>query len=1119
MTRLIEHVSVSRRFQRSIRVDTDYKDPGSLDGFVCPASSAEAVISLARHVAETGHAAFTWTGPYGSGKSSLVVALCAALAGKPKLREVATKALGEKATTAVATALPAKSQGWHIIAITGRRAPLSQLIGEALELGGHAKRPSKGWTDEVVLRTLASLAASDPRTHGGVLVVVDEMGKVLEGAAHGGHDVYLLQQVAEIANRSDRRLLFLGILHQAFDEYAQRLSREIRDEWSKVQGRFVDIVVNASGDEQLELLARAIAVDVKPQLPKDVIQTVAEVTRAGKPSARRHTADLLMRCWPLHPVVASLLGPISRRRFGQNQRSLFAFLNSAEPNGFHDFLTDARGSDLYMPAQLWNYLRSNLEPAILASPDGHRWSVGADALERCLAAGASNLEIDLLKTIALIDLFRERSGLVATSQLLAHSVGTGVTARQVDLALKSLVARSCIVYRRHQEAYALYAGSDFDIDGALAQTMPAPNTIDLAKLRQLAGLQPVLAKRHYHTTGAIRWFDIELASLHDLNSVVGQKARTQRAAGRFVIAIPTESEAPTKARRICEQASASAPPTVVIGLSEQAWHVVHLAREFMALTTIHDERPELRGDTVARREVLGRLNGTRANLEQHLQQMVEQAIWFRPNCEPTRYSASNLNSLASDISDDIFADSPHIHNELLNRDFPSSNAVKAQRDLMKRMLSGAGQHRLGINGWPAEAGLMESILIRTGLYHEDADGHWQFSAPPKNHSARLSRAWQAGLRELRLHKNTMIGIGQLFNTWRQPPYGIKEGLLPIFALALYLVNRDRLAIYRQGVFQPEMSELDVDLMTSDVSHIQLRWMELGEPAKEILSGLQDLAVRLDPCSRAASGAPLDIARSLVTAFDALPDWTKRTTSVSPSARKLAEILRYASDPNRLLFDDVPNMADKRGGKSNKTEATIQLVSSAFDELTATYPAMLRDLESIMLMELDVPDFETLRSKAANLLPVASDLKMKAFIQRLAHYRDTLGDMERIASLATEKKPGDWSDADVIRAKSRIAELAQQFKHLEEIARVTGRPDGRQRMSVIVPREGLPRAIHTEFIVSTHESADVSELITKLEATLRHSSKTKKNVILAALAELSARYMDPAHGRTKKRAMS
>ena len=76
--------------------------------------------------------------------------------------------------------------------------------------------------------------------------------------AQDGSDIYVLQQLAEAASRSNGRFLVVGVLHQAFDEYAHRLSHEMRDEWAKIQGRFIDLVVNTAGEEQIDLISRAI---------------------------------------------------------------------------------------------------------------------------------------------------------------------------------------------------------------------------------------------------------------------------------------------------------------------------------------------------------------------------------------------------------------------------------------------------------------------------------------------------------------------------------------------------------------------------------------------------------------------------------------------------------------------------------------------------------------------------------------------------------------------------------------------------------------------------------------------------------------------------------------------
>src|SRR5439155_9741767 len=92
---LADRVHVARRFQRSVRIDTDLHDPKALEGFVCPKSSANVLLTMARHVAETGQGAFTWTGHYGRCKSSLVVALSAVLNGNLRLRTEAATLLGK----------------------------------------------------------------------------------------------------------------------------------------------------------------------------------------------------------------------------------------------------------------------------------------------------------------------------------------------------------------------------------------------------------------------------------------------------------------------------------------------------------------------------------------------------------------------------------------------------------------------------------------------------------------------------------------------------------------------------------------------------------------------------------------------------------------------------------------------------------------------------------------------------------------------------------------------------------------------------------------------------------------------------------------------------------------
>jgi hypothetical protein len=118
-------------------------------------------------------------------------------------------------------------------------------------------------------------------------------------------------------------------------------------------------------------------------------------------------------------------------------------------------------------------------------------------------------------------------------------------------------------------------------------------------------------------------------------------------------------------------------------------------------------------------------------------------------------------------------------------------------------------------------------------------------------------------------------------------------------------------------------------------------------------------------------------------------------------------------------------------------------------------------------------------------------------------------MEGIASLATNKPPRSWVDADLDQAAIEIADLAQKFIRSEAFARVKGRPDKRLAMAVVVGRHGRPTPVAGEFDITDTDRAAVDDLIARVEHTLEGADTRSRNIILAALAEMSARYLGGA----------
>ena len=1124
---LAEQVHVERRFQRAIRIDTDFGDPAALEGFVCPQSSAEVLETMALHALETGQGAFTWTGPYGSGKSSLAVVLDAMLNGNVELRSKARNILGEKVSTLIFKAFQPRSRGWRVLPVAGRRDRPAQVIGEALMDCGLLKvrRVSSTWTEKEVLTAINEIAAQRPRSSGGLAVFIDELGKFLESAAKDGTDIHLFQQLAELASRSGGRLLVVGILHQAFEEYAHRLSREMRDEWAKIQGRFVDLPINADGNEQIDLLARAIRSDRRAEPVQALAKGVADLVQGIKPP---DLAAMLADCWPLHPATACLLGPLSRRRFGQNQRSMFGFLNSAEPGGLRDFLFTASESDLYTPDRLWDYLRINLEPSILVSPDGHRWAVAADALGRCEAQGGTELHLRLLKIIALMDLLKERSRLPASDTLFKLALSE-CSWDSIEDALKDLQRSSHVAFRKFSNAWTIFEGSDFDIDEAVEDAVREETVTAEQALKRLATFWPMVAKRHYHTTGALRWFDVGVVSLSSLEETVCSYEPQHGAVGCFLLAIPAEGETSRKATMLCRKASKLCIKwDTVVGLSASAWGIPDLATELTALERVGEDSPELLGDRVARTELVARIGAVRERLENELARAYDSALWYHNGAKVSGQTRSKLNHLASRLADRRFSEAPILRNELLGRTKPSRSAVAARNALLRKMISGERKRNLGIDGFPAEGGLYFSLLAATGLHQETGSG-WLFISPDGKEPdpCNLAPLWKVGQKLLKAQANQAVSVAELYEAWKVAPYGIKEGFLPVLAVAFLLSERSNLAYYRQGVFQAGFSDVDVDYLLSDPQDIQIRWMDLSGISRDLLSELASVVQDLGPKDALRCLDPLEVARGLIAIYDRLPPWVQRTQRISRNAIRTRQLFRHAKDPNRLIFNDLPRVYSEIG--ESGSEATAAGIASglreALAELHQAYPAMLGRLRESLLSELRVLSsapamMAELRSRAANIRELGGDHRLEAFIVRVACFTGSDADVEGLAGMAVNKPVGAWADLDVDKAMVELADLAQRFVHVEAFAHVKGRKDSRHSMAVIVGLSGRPTPLHGQFDVASDERDSVISVAEAVDSALFSSGEKRHNVLLAALAEVSAKYLGhedvPSADRQKAR---
>lgn len=122
---LNKNVTIGRQFLRSINLMADLGRSDALNGYICQDSARNLISNMAHHLTNTEQKAFTWTGPYGGGKSSLALALGSLVSPNKTLRDEAKKILGVKAGDQIDKAWSTSKDGWLVLPVVGKRDSVS----------------------------------------------------------------------------------------------------------------------------------------------------------------------------------------------------------------------------------------------------------------------------------------------------------------------------------------------------------------------------------------------------------------------------------------------------------------------------------------------------------------------------------------------------------------------------------------------------------------------------------------------------------------------------------------------------------------------------------------------------------------------------------------------------------------------------------------------------------------------------------------------------------------------------------------------------------------------------------------------------------------------------------
>ena len=1130
-TTLDQHVHVRGRFHRSVHVPHDWKAPhDSGDYLATPALLGFAGQILQELGREGGARAWTLTGPYGTGKSAFALFLTDSLAnakpGHPQARELRKIHLRRK-------------KPLQPVLVQAERAPLLPAILNALLSSGAATRSIASRARRLLKSPATAGAAATELliqaaagTAGGLLLIVDELGKYLEYAAQEpDEDVFLLQQIAEAAARAETPLLFMGVLHSSFGDYVAEGAGARRTEWQKVQGRFRDIPFSLPGEQFLDLIGCALETHLGPAYERRFNRISA---KAGLREAleREGLRDRIFGCLPLHPVTALILWPLFRSKIAQHERSLFAFLSSHEPHGFQEFLSresaSARHAPLYGLPDLYDYVFSALGTAAFTGQDARKWSLIAHAIERVPAA-APPLARDLVKSIGLLALYGDSVGLRPSRELL-HAAFNESNHNSADEAIAPLERESIIVYRRHRGAFGLWEGSDIDLEAAFEAARGQHGGEPLHQRLLRAGRpRPLVARAHYIRTGTLRFFEPRMATCA-ADSVESALTEESRADGFVLFLVDTSLDTNTRDKRagaLSRVLSTTRP--VLVAAPHTAARLAEELDELECWQWVREHLPELEGDPVARQEVMARTAEARSRFERAAGRTLGllghvldpgASMWFYQGrrCSPDPKHPRELQDLLSRICDETYEKAPPLHNELLNRADLSSAAARARRNLLERMVFDSHRERLGIEGFPPEYSMYQALLVEGGFHDKAVNGAFRLHAPPGRGRSPWKPVWREIERFLAGARDRQRPLTELIESLTAPPFGLREGPLPVLIATALQVKGEELALYEDGLFAPDVGIETLERLVRRPHTFALRCYRLNARERRVIEALGDLA-RQTTCpgndeSKEYTAGLIEIVRELVRLTGTLPPYARSTQRLPASSRAVRELLHNARDPRSLLLEDLPRALGVDFKSTDGPTLFARRLRGSIRDLTRAFPDLLDEVEeqvreSFGMHERGRELREALRRRTLPLVQHAGNTKLRVFLKEAAQ-APTQNDRDWREGLARSalggKPPTHWRDQDAESFASQLRVLAAECDTLSELVAAAGGDAAATvaSISLLEPGTSERRAV---VAMSREERVPVAQLMQKLQRAAKRSGLDPRSQLMALA--LAARDLLPA----------
>ncbi|MCA0151720.1 hypothetical protein [Winogradskyella vincentii] len=914
---------------------------------------------------------------------------------------------------------------FDFIKIVGENESFTSVLSKKLNL--------KKSNSNLIISALEKQRKLSETNNKGLVLIVDEFGKFLEYASNNKNidDVYLLQQISEWANNSLNNTYFIISLHQNFSSYGRNLSSQDKLEWEKVKGRFVDLVFNEPVEQLLFFASKKLSEFKCPKKIEDKHESlISLVSKSNLISLKTESNELSKAIYPLDWLSANVLVN-SLQRYGQNERSLFSFINDRTKYSIKNF-----SNDFYTVANVYDYLVNSL-PTEINSPDNpHRaqWLTTFKAIEKTELYFSDNFHLasEVLKTISLVNLFSKVGGLFDKVFIVEYFKLT--KNEDVSNILDRLDKMGIIRFYQHSNKINFLEGTDIDLEQELLLVNSEINT-DFSLSGEIINridFPVLLAKKYSFETGTNRFFEFKVIdSLEDVSTAVGpidgyinlvfdniKKTR-----------LISKSKEHKDNLFVLYNNTAEIRNNILIILKFEKLLEKHQL-DVNALKLLKDEKSfyESRLNNLVINQLFGNNNN----------------IWLQNGKEVEIDNKRSLYQKLTEISYSAFSKTPVFINELVNKEFISTPINTARKALLRTLLENEGLKDIGFvdKKFPPEKAIYINLLKNTGIHQKTAQfDYYKLDKP--NTKSSLHKLWIESEKFINDSISNKRNLKEFYDMLFNKPFKLKKGFVDFWIPIFLIAKREDFALFHvEGGFIPFIKEDTLDLIHKKPQDFLIKSYDVSGLKLNLLESYKEL-VQIGDTDKGTKSTFLSIFGNFLRFQRGLNEYTLKTKKLTSPALKLRDAIVKSKDPEDALFNQFPAAL---GYHSLSIKDDIEVLASftkqihgAIREIRSVYDDLLNRVEKVIVesFHCSVVEFPEYKNEINSNLEVLNlallSQKQNVFYKRLvSNLDDRVSWIKSVADVALGKSIETMLDEEEIVLMENIKDLSLGLLKAAEI---------------------------------------------------------------------------------------